>query len=354
MLIHEGELSDFLLHTRFHLKDNSSAGVLWRATVADQATDDAYLEVPLQRRGGGLAAGSNWSKPAPAVSPLNLFSISTSAARRAQAASLDNWHDLVIQSIGHTVTVLLNGELIRQTTYSKFPQAGRLVLRTPAGSAENVPGEIRFSAIRIRKLQSESTALEFAANDANQLDEHLRTMAVGLPSPLVIGNWSVVDDELKVVSDVGRGQRVEFGDPNWTDYDVQAELKIEKQGELSLIWRAHEGNFWKFDFCAFGGKDNLDLLAAVQGEDRWHHPSRRYMKNALPVEIGRWYHIHVRPRGDTVEVFVDRNRVAESRHEKLPRGRVGAYTYGNSAAGFRKLKVTAPNGEVLWSGLPDI
>jgi hypothetical protein len=173
------------------------------------------------------------------------------------------------------------------------------------------------------------------------------------PEPVVNGNWSI--DGVDLVTTGGQGGRhIEFGDPDWTDYQLDADVMVEKPGEISLLFRVKGGSFWKFDFCAFGNKDNFDLLAAVKDENRWQHPSRRWMPSAHNLETGKWYHVTVQAMDKRVAVLVDGKKYAESEHDALTAGRVGAYTYGEVAGRFRNFTVTSANGKPLWNGLPDL
>jgi serine/threonine protein kinase len=164
------------------------------------------------------------------------------------------------------------------------------------------------------------------------------------------GDWSFDNGELVTPTQEGPGRRIEFGSPKWTDYDFEAEVKVDRQCSLALLFRANAGNDWRLDFCAFGGKDNLDLLAGVNGEYRWKHPSRRWMRNKISMEFGKWYPVKIKARGKTVEVFVDGKKVAQSKHDGLLSGAVGAGVDKKGSGRFRNFRVTSPEGTVLWEG----
>lgn len=198
---------------------------------------------------------------------------------------------------------------------------------------------------RARQLRDELAALERSPHGVMESMQRC-------PPPESTGDWRVVGDELRTESTSGTGKFIDFGDPSWTDYDLEAEVLVERQGELSLTFRVRDGNYWKLDFCAFQAKDNLDLLAAVKGEYRWKHASRRWMPGAIALEFGRWYSVRVQARGETVEVFLDGKLRATSQHPELISGRIGAYTHGSAQGRFRGFRVTAPDGKLLWHGVP--
>lgn len=198
---------------------------------------------------------------------------------------------------------------------------------------------------RARELRDELTAFEKSPLRVVETTERC-------PPAETAGEWWAVGQELRTRSAGGKGKYIRFGDPSWTDYDLEAEVRIDQQGEFSLTFREQGGDSWKLDFCAFNGKHNLDLLAAVKGENRWKHPSRRWKPNAIDLELGRWYPVRVEARGTTVKVFVDGKFLAQSEHEQLVSGRIGAHTFGSVEGRIRRIRVTEPNGALLWRGLP--
>lgn len=200
---------------------------------------------------------------------------------------------------------------------------------------------------RARQLRDELTAFEKSALRVVETTERC-------PPAETAGEWWAHGQELRTSSNGGKGKYVRFGDPSWTDYDLEAEVRIDRQGEFSLTFREQGGDSWKLDFCAFGDKDNLDLLAAVKGEYRWKHPSRRWKPKAIDLEFGRWYAVRVETRGKTVKVFVDGQFLAQSEHDQLLTGRIGAHTFGSAEGRIRRIRVTEPDGALLWRGVPPL
>ncbi len=67
----------------------------------------------------------------------------------------------------------------------------------------------------------------------------------------------------------------------------------------------------------------------------------------------RWYTARVKVRGSHFECYVDEVKLVDFDDDRHPNGCVGLRTW-NSAYRFRNIKVTAPDGAILWEGLPEI
>ena len=71
----------------------------------------------------------------------------------------------------------------------------------------------------------------------------------------------------------------------------------------------------------------------------------------------RWYTARVKARGDHFECFINdgdtEQRLVDFDDDHHPKGCVGLRTW-NSSYRFRNIKVTAPDGRVLWQGPPAI
>jgi hypothetical protein len=182
--------------------------------------------------------------------------------------------------------------------------------------------------------------------------------------PYITGDWRIDAGELVTE---GSSQEKQFfflfGDPQWHDYDLSVEVIDHltsdggpKSMENAIIFRSDEKatKYWKLDLGAFRGAKNLDLLAFAPGQDAWKHPARRWLENRLHGKAGTWYSVKVQVRGPKVTVAIDGVEVASSEHPELLQGRVGACSYGAGLARWRKFEVRAPDGTLLWSGLPSI
>ncbi len=73
-----------------------------------------------------------------------------------------------------------------------------------------------------------------------------------------------------------------------------------------------------------------------------------------PMEKGRWYSFAVTASGDLITCQIDGVTMFTWRDSRIPAGNVGVRACGGGACAFRNIRVTALDGTVLWSGLPDL
>ena len=66
-----------------------------------------------------------------------------------------------------------------------------------------------------------------------------------------------------------------------------------------------------------------------------------------------WYKLKISLRGSRVRIELDDHTLFVFTTEHSPKGGVQLRTY-NCAIRFRNIKVTAPDGTVLWEGPPDL
>jgi formylglycine-generating enzyme required for sulfatase activity len=67
----------------------------------------------------------------------------------------------------------------------------------------------------------------------------------------------------------------------------------------------------------------------------------------------RWYSLKVEVRGDTFRAYLDDVLQFEQTDARFTHGRILLYTW-NAAARFRRIKVSDPQGNVLFDGLPEL
>ncbi|MEO8498644.1 MAG: family 16 glycoside hydrolase, partial [Planctomycetota bacterium] len=150
---------------------------------------------------------------------------------------------------------------------------------------------------------------------------------------------------------LGQGM-LHFGDPQWTDYDVQVQMMTHsgKTGNHAAVvhfrvtaWHTR----YNFDIGRFGGGSAyLSVLTNNKGSGL-----------AEPVKIqhihDRWYEVKIELRGPRIRCFVDGLQVFDHTDAKLPSGMIGFET-ATSSVRLKNLTVTAPDGTLLWEGFPDV
>lgn len=175
-------------------------------------------------------------------------------------------------------------------------------------------------------------------------------------------------DELVITGGPNRTGTLLFGDPTWTDYDFTAQVKFaEPVPGASLLVR----NDWEYDgrrrpdglpsavrVCgvfpfAFSG----NTVFAIEG----YRDGPGYLRDGLPrdelnplLKPGVWHTALVKVRGDTVQTYLNGQALREAKPPMPARGGVGLRAIEDTAVRFTNIKVTAPDGKVLFQGLPPL
>jgi serine/threonine protein kinase/WD40 repeat protein len=166
--------------------------------------------------------------------------------------------------------------------------------------------------------------------------------------------WRIDGKEL--VLDLQDGPALFFGETKWTDYTIELEaMATEGVGELNVFIRADGMN--QNTRVILGGWNNKQhgFLVARPGDTVLRFPPPAGGKPAAPggTTRGRWHAIRVVVRGNTAEVFLDGQPLLHTNQLPQKQGNVGLWAY-QTAARFRNVKVTDPEGKVLFEGLPAI
>ncbi|EAQ78345.1 protein kinase domain-containing protein [Blastopirellula marina] len=143
-----------------------------------------------------------------------------------------------------------------------------------------------------------------------------------------------------------------FGDPNWSDYNMDVETRNlcnhANARVGSILFRAESPHdFYRFTI------DNVStgmttLVKSTGDETTKIGPFRQNRPQQNP-----WYKAHIEVRKDRIRCWVDDIELFDERDSTFARGRVGLATIGVAAA-WRNLKVTKPDGSILWEGFPKI
>jgi hypothetical protein len=154
--------------------------------------------------------------------------------------------------------------------------------------------------------------------------------------------WSVEGDQL--VKEGLEHSHVRFGDRRWTDYDFTFEMrKSAGRDGLYALYRVNEGFYMVELGCGFN-RDHT-LVRSVDDKNLAQVPG-----TIRPLE---WYRVKISVRGPHFRIELDYHVLFTYSEDRIPNGGVGLGFY-ESAGRFRNIKVTAPDGTVLWEGPPDL
>ena len=146
-----------------------------------------------------------------------------------------------------------------------------------------------------------------------------------------------------------------FGDDQWTDYDFTVDaMRVGGGDSFSLFFRSTQpGNVFDFTIAGDGNK-----TCSLQARERLHTSTLKSYDFSL--RDGAWYTARVHVRGNhfvcarsTTGTTRRETRVFDVFDDRHARGRVGLQTFGASFR-FKNIKVTDPDGRVLWEGLPAV
>jgi hypothetical protein len=131
-----------------------------------------------------------------------------------------------------------------------------------------------------------------------------------------------------------------FGDVNWTDYTVEAKVRIEKGGELAPIIgvffrvtdKSEKGDYYYF---------RLDQRPA-EGPCLIKSPNTILLENkSKPCEIGVDYILKVEVKGDTFKCYIDNKLEMEVIDKSFASGAIGVGTF-NADGRFDNVSVNGP------------
>jgi hypothetical protein len=160
--------------------------------------------------------------------------------------------------------------------------------------------------------------------------------------------WSVEGDQL-VKEGLGIG-RVEFGDDEWTDYDLACEVrKSAGIGWFAAAFRGNsvEGKFYVLKLGEIGNKHSL----IGWSPSALNHTELRSTPGA--IQPAEWYKVKISLRGPRIHIELNDHLLFALTDESRQKGSISPRCI-DSAGRFRNIKVTAPDGAVLWEGPPDV
>jgi serine/threonine protein kinase len=163
------------------------------------------------------------------------------------------------------------------------------------------------------------------------------------------GTWEINGDEIRQTDESETHCVLIFGDFNWKDYDFTVLAKGEKA--LGIVFRATKE---KCSLFVVGGEnnttDNLQHSSIFVNHQADHETVDRVPGT---VDSDTWYKVRVRVRGRQCKCYRDGDLKLNVDTELQSQGAVGLRTTGSSVS-YKDITVTAPDGSVLFKGLPKL
>jgi hypothetical protein len=157
--------------------------------------------------------------------------------------------------------------------------------------------------------------------------------------------WTVVGDQL--INEGLTTGLVTFGDQGWTDYDFTFEARKSAGHGLGAHFRGCEGKCYVLILEGPGYNHSIGRYA-VSGQGSGEMRSKP--GTIQPLE---WYKVKISLRGPHIRIELDDHKLVDLTDEFSQQGNVSLKCW-DSAARFRNIKATAPNGTVLWEGPPEL
>ncbi|MHC5536836.1 protein kinase domain-containing protein [Singulisphaera rosea] len=171
------------------------------------------------------------------------------------------------------------------------------------------------------------------------------------PATIRAGRWAIEGDELVQSERLKlRGAILLFGSPFWSDYDFEFKGKATHGTHLFKGLFHHSGGERPTTYAfALGNYHNTgdDLSFDINGNWGRHNGFFLPMKR----EFDRWFHVRIEVRKADFRCYVDGREEFHGKDDRFRIGRVGLSTW-DSTARFKEIRVVAPDGEILFEGLP--
>jgi hypothetical protein len=163
------------------------------------------------------------------------------------------------------------------------------------------------------------------------------------------GAWTVEGDEL-IRNDIVGMNAVRFGDDGWSDYDLTFEAsKSAGPGGFGASFRASEGKQYWLRI----GDENKHSLGRL-GHAASEKGNRSEMKSAPgTIRLRDWYKVKISLRGHHTRIELDGHLLFAYKDDFSRKGAV-ILRFIDAAGRFRNIKVSGPDGTVLWEGAPDL
>jgi Domain of Unknown Function (DUF1080) len=259
----------------------------------------------------------------------------------------ENWNRMEVRLHGRRLRVLVNGTQVQNLDLDQIPE--RPITRPYLKRSQ---GTIEFSklvgTVRLRNLEwcdlSNTPPPTDPVSPARVVAFPQGKQAVGYGD----GEWLREGDEL-VQTGSNPGVCLIFGDVEWTDYDFSCDaMRVNGPNGFDIIFRAPDKYNW--EVFAVGTWNNTRHAWASLNENVG--TPLKQSRNA-GVNANEWHKVRVSVRGSRCQCFLDDIRLFDFTDQNHLRGAVGFRTWATKAR-FRNIKVTAPDGRVLWEGVPEL
>jgi hypothetical protein len=335
ILASDKEYTDYAVRFEFQAGDKALAGFVVRSMPGYGSLDipGGSIAITGEKRAGSCV----WSRQNDYLS----------SSPEPQLQPPEDWNRMEIRLHGRRLRVLVNGAQVQNLNLDQIPDRplARPYWRLAKGTIEfrKIVGTVRMRNIEWCDLSNTPPPTDPVSPAKLGIYPQGR-QAVGVGQ----GEWLREGDEL-VQTGLNPTARLFFGDVEWTDYDFSCEaMRVEGPNGFEFIVRATDK--YNFYILTAGGWGNTKHAWSSVNEGVF--TEFKGWRDAR-VNANQWYRVRVSVRGPRCQSFGDDKLILDFTDQNHLRGAVGLVTVETKAR-FRNIKVTAPDGKVLWKGVPEL
>jgi hypothetical protein len=168
------------------------------------------------------------------------------------------------------------------------------------------------------------------------------------------GTWKIQKGVYSETEGAEKAGHVLFGEDDWTDYTVEAKIRIDSNKWVGLVFRAIS----EYEYYVLYQEPSPGVTAFFQHHgDVWDKRARP-VPNKTPIKIkkgdnieaGEWYHLKIVVEGNDLKWFINDQLQAETKLKRVgdlavyDKGKVGLWAW-QSKASFDDFKVYGPDIE---------
>lgn len=215
------------------------------------------------------------------------------------------------------------------------------------------PGRIALGGGPKARMQIESIEIK-------ELQPQFEVKAGATPKLVGTANWQKQGDELVGAVKAKEVGAVVFGDEKWTDYDFSADIYFSLGAPRCTLACRSEGKLHLYGFVLAPSLSKAIIIRGIGEKD-----IDTVAEGTARLPTRKWLTVKVSVREKRLNASVQETgtegAIAAISHDDVlfPSGGVALIlgSWGHQEPGvvrFRNVKVTKPDGTVLWAGLPEL
>ena len=166
------------------------------------------------------------------------------------------------------------------------------------------------------------------------------------------GTWKIEKGAYSEIAGAEKAAHVLFGEDDWTDYTVEAKIRIDANKWVGLVFRAIS----EYEYYVLYQEPTPGVTAFFQHHGNVWDKRARPAPNKTPIkikeqiEVEEWYHLKVVVEGDDLKWFINDQLQGETKLKPAggldvyDKGKVGIWAW-QSKASFDDFKVYGPDIE---------